>query len=756
MPPTSTVTREHRHDDRSSARRRASSVSPHGRGASSATSPTAHARPQQAPPRRRAGAVDQPSSASASASPAATGSSAHVNRAHHSEHDRARSAFRGSSGRRSYPTKLHARRPCSQPGMATAIGSLPHRDAGAAAALVLRCLPELPAAPQLPNRTAARRCASRSGCAASPASTSPPTARSRSTRDLDPRAPVSTPTFDADAPRAGCSRSSTSPSALPRAAQAREGAGAPVRSRSASRSSTPGVAADARVRARCRASRARGPRRSSGSSRTRLPERRARAVLRRARARAVARRRSAARPRARDRPALGARSPRRRALTGVHVCGDGDLRARARRRARRRALRRRRARPRRRRRAVAASSTATAGSPGARSRRTGPVGEHPSPLWKALLDVWCELTRRGCDPVRLRPQALVTPACGLAGHGPSQAERAMLLAREIGNRVHDHGRGDEARRRRLDSSTVADPLGRLAAWRAARHVVRPRRAQLRELIEYHNERYFVLDEPEIADAEFDALVRELRALEAQHPELVTPDSPTQRPGGRPASTFAPVEHRVPMLSLDNAFSRDELRAWGDAHRAARARPDRASSPSRSSTASRSRCCTRTAASRSARPAATASPARTSPRTCARSRAIPQQLKGKRVPALLEVRGEVFMPLASFEELNRRQGEAGERLFANPRNAAAGQPAPEGPGRHRVARPRRCSATSSARVEGGPRLRTHHETLAWLARARLPGEPAHPSARRPRRRVRVLRARWRRSATRSATRSTAWS
>jgi hypothetical protein len=67
----------------------------------------------------------------------------------------------------------------------------------------------------------------------------------------------------------------------------------------------------------------------------------------------------------------------------------------------------------------------------------GPIGEDPSPLWKALLDVWCELTRRGCDPVQLRQQALVAPACGLAGHGPSQAERAMLLAREVGNRVHD-------------------------------------------------------------------------------------------------------------------------------------------------------------------------------------------------------------------------------------------------------------------------------------------------------------------------------
>ena len=68
-----------------------------------------------------------------------------------------------------------------------------------------------------------------------------------------------------------------------------------------------------------------------------------------------------------------------------------------------------------------------------------PVGEHAAPMWKTLLDSWCELTRRGCDPSRLRSQALVAPACGLAGHGVTQAERTLRLAREIGGRVHDHG-----------------------------------------------------------------------------------------------------------------------------------------------------------------------------------------------------------------------------------------------------------------------------------------------------------------------------
>src|SRR2546423_10160556 len=87
-------------------------------------------------------------------------------------------------------------------------------------------------------------------------------------------------------------------------------------------------------------------------------------------------------------------------------------------------------------------------------------------------------------------------------------------------------------------------------------------AQLREEIEYHNRRYHELDDPEISDADFDALVRELRALEEAHPELVTPDSPTQLVGGAPSGLFAPVQHRVPMMSLDNAFSFEELQAWG--------------------------------------------------------------------------------------------------------------------------------------------------------------------------------------------------
>src|ERR1043166_1530485 len=84
---------------------------------------------------------------------------------------------------------------------------------------------------------------------------------------------------------------------------------------------------------------------------------------------------------------------------------------------------------------------------------------------------------------------------------------------------------------------------------------------LREQIRHHEYRYYVLDDPEISDAEFDVLANELKTLEAEHPELITPDSPTQRVGGKPREGFIKVEHSAPMLSLDNAFGEEELRSW---------------------------------------------------------------------------------------------------------------------------------------------------------------------------------------------------
>jgi DNA ligase (NAD+) len=254
---------------------------------------------------------------------------------------------------------------------------------------------------------------------------------------------------------------------------------------------------------------------------------------------------------------------------------------------------------------------------------------------------------------------------------------------------------------------------------------------LRELIDYHTERYFVLDDPEVSDAEFDALVRELREIEAAHPELVTPESPTQRPGGRPASTFAPVVHRVPMLSLDNAFSFDDLRAWSTRIERLVTEPVRyVTEPKLDGLAiSLTYEAGRFTVGATRGDGVTGEDVTENLRTIG---AIPKRLHGSRIPDLLEVRGEVFMPLASFEELNRRQGEAGERLFVNARNAAAGSLRQKDAG---------ITATRDLTVfcyqvganDGGPRLRTHERST--ISKASKRSAP-----------------RWRRTATRSATTS----
>jgi DNA ligase (NAD+) len=247
-----------------------------------------------------------------------------------------------------------------------------------------------------------------------------------------------------------------------------------------------------------------------------------------------------------------------------------------------------------------------------------------------------------------------------------------------------------------------------------------RAAELRALVEYHNERYFGDDEPEISDAEYDALIRELRELEAAHPHLITPDSPTQRPGGAATATFAPVRHVTPMLSLDNAFSREELLAWHD--RIVKLVPPPivfVGEPKLDGLAISllyeggrlTRAATRG-------DGVTGEDVTSNVATIG---SIPKHLVDGALPERLEVRGEVFMPLKSFEELNRRQGEASERLFANPRNAAAGS-----------LRQKDATVTASRDLDffgyhlgvqqGGPRLRSHHETLAWLEKLGLPVNP----------------------------------
>ena len=240
------------------------------------------------------------------------------------------------------------------------------------------------------------------------------------------------------------------------------------------------------------------------------------------------------------------------------------------------------------------------------------------------------------------------------------------------------------------------------------------------MIDYHNEQYFVFDAPEVPDAEFDALVRELRELERQHPELVTPDSPTQRPGGRPVSTFAPVEHRLPMLSLDNAFSRDELIAWGV--RIEKLVPGAVrfvAEPKLDGLAISLRYLEgRFSVGATRGDGRTGEDVTENLRTIS---AVPDRLRGKRVPADLEVRGEVFMPLGGFEELNRRQGEAGDRLFTNARNAAAGS-LRQKDARVTASRDLTIFCYEVGAVTGGPRLRSHEDTLAWLRELGFPVNP----------------------------------
>ncbi len=191
---------------------------------------------------------------------------------------------------------------------------------------------------------------------------------------------------------------------------------------------------------------------------------------------------------------------------------------------------------------------------------------------------------------------------------------------------------------------------------------------LRQRIEYHNYRYYVLDAPEISDAEFDRLLRELERLEAEYPELITPDSPTQRVGAPPSTAFAAVVHRVPMLSLANAFSADELRAF-DARTRKLAGVDRLEYVCEPKFDGLAVSLTYEAgvlvrgATRG--DGVQGEDITANLRTI---RAVPLRL---RRPVTLEVRGEVIIRYEDFRRLNEERAARGEPLFANTRNAAAG-------------------------------------------------------------------------------------
>jgi DNA ligase (NAD+) len=194
---------------------------------------------------------------------------------------------------------------------------------------------------------------------------------------------------------------------------------------------------------------------------------------------------------------------------------------------------------------------------------------------------------------------------------------------------------------------------------------------LREEIEKHNHRYYVLDQPTIADSEFDALFRELLALEAAHPELTTPDSPSQRVGAAPAAAFAAVSHRAPMLSLNNAFHDADVIAFDRRAREALgvAEIEYAAEPKFDGLAiSLTYQHGRFAGGATRGDGSTGEDVTANLRTI---RAIPLRLPDAQPPAVLEVRGEVIMLKRDFEQLNHEQRARNEKPFANPRNAAAG-------------------------------------------------------------------------------------
>jgi len=195
--------------------------------------------------------------------------------------------------------------------------------------------------------------------------------------------------------------------------------------------------------------------------------------------------------------------------------------------------------------------------------------------------------------------------------------------------------------------------------------------RLREEIHEHNYRYYVLDDPIVSDAEYDRLLRELEELESEHPGRVTDDSPTQRVGARPAEGFETVEHRIPMLSLSNAFSEEEVT---DFDRRVREQLDidevvYSAEPKLDGVA----IALRYEQGR-LKLAATRGDGRTGEDVTANVRtirAVPLKLRGDDVPGVLEVRGEIFMTRSGFSELNERLAEAEEKTFVNPRNAASG-------------------------------------------------------------------------------------
>lgn len=267
---------------------------------------------------------------------------------------------------------------------------------------------------------------------------------------------------------------------------------------------------------------------------------------------------------------------------------------------------------------------------------------------------------------------------------------------------------------------------------------------LRAQIAHHNQRYHELDDPEVSDADYDALVRDLRALEDEYPDLATPDSPTQQVGSAPSTLFAPVTHRQPMMSLDNAFTEEELVAWGARLErrlaAERGTPEVVEAGAMAPDDGRAgdgamaigyvcelkidglALSIRYEDGRYVQ-AATRGDGKVGEDVTANVATlatVPEKLP-EGAPPVVEVRGEVYMPVAAFEALNARQAELGARLFVNPRNSAAGS-LRQKDSTITASRDLAWWAYQLGEVQGGPAFERHSETLAWLGELGLPVNP----------------------------------
>ena len=237
--------------------------------------------------------------------------------------------------------------------------------------------------------------------------------------------------------------------------------------------------------------------------------------------------------------------------------------------------------------------------------------------------------------------------------------------------------------------------------------------QLRDQLREHNYHYYVLDNPVIPDVEYDRLFRQLQELERAHPELITRDSPTQRVGDKPLDEFAQVQHRMPMLSLDNVFNDEELVAFDRRVRERLESDDEIEyvcEPKLDGLAVSLRYENGEFVQ-----AATRGDGQTGEDITQNIRtiqSIPLRLHGTGYPATLEVRGEVFMPKAGFEELNRKAAEKGDKVFANPRNAAAGSLRQLDP-RITAQRPLDMYCYGVGYVDGGEMSDTHFGNLQLL-------------------------------------------